>query len=485
MKRQRLTSLIGQSLRRNRRHFVLSAVGVVIGISTLFFFTSLGQGVRTTVLEEVFVIDQLEVVDPAASAGLRQDGIFGGGGLTDNTAESVRQIDGVDKVYPRMKLTFPSRASGGQALMGSNVGIEFIADGIPAEIAADDASDILEFRDYGEPISCDDDASCPQGHTCQDGTCTAQSCTSNDGEPCGEVGYCDTDANQCALPIPLVISPYLLEVYNGSLHTALSQSQGIGSNLPRLTEQMLVGFEFDITFGQSYMGHSDDADRVRKRARIVGFSDRAMQLGATMPIGYVQRYNAEFSGEDAAKYYHSLLVDTERNEDVAPVTQRIESDLGLELSDRHKQAQRAGLLILLITVLFNVIALIILAVSALNITHTFSMMVMKRRREIGLMRAVGATRRQIQLLVIGEATVVGLIAGTVGIAMGIATGLAVDAAFARFVGDFPFKPDSLFAWSPWMFALGLATAILFCLIGALMPAIRAGRLEPAQTLIGR
>ena len=487
MKGQRFSSLIGQSLRRNRRHFLLSGIGVIIGIATLFFFTSLGEGVRTTVLEDVFVIDQLEVVDPAAAAGMRRGGLFGGGGLTDHTVEQVRQIEGVKEVYPKMKLTFPSRASGGEALMGRNMGVEFIADGIPAEMAADDVSDILAFRDHDQPLSCADDEACPDGRDCIDGTCTPRSCDPRDraSEPCGEVGFCDRDTEICALPIPLVISPYLLEVYNGSIHTALRDSEGIGSRLPRLTEEMLVGFEFDIVFGHSYMGRSGDADSIRHRARIVGFSDRAMQLGATMPLPYVQRLNAEFSGEDAADHYHSLLVDTYRNEDVAPVAQRIEDELGLELSDRHQRAQRAGLLILLITLLFNVIALVILAVSALNITHTFSMMVMERRREIGLMRAIGATRRQIQALVVGEAAVVGLFAGAAGIALGIGAGFAVDAIFDSYVGHFPFKPDSLFAWSPWMFALGLTTAVLFCLIGALIPAVRAGRVEPAAALTGR
>lgn len=485
----RYISLVMQSLGRNRRHFLLSSIGVIIGIATLFFFTSLGEGVRTTVLEDVFVIDQLEVVDPAAGAGLRTGGLFGsGGGLSDRTVAQVENIDGVHGVYPKMKLTFPSRGSGGEALVGSDMGIEFIADGIPPEIVAHDVSDELEFRDHLAPRSCVDDEECPDGQGCDSGECAPLSCDGRQqpsDSPCQGVSYCHSERGQCALPIPLLISPYLLEVYNGSIHTALADAEGIGGNLPRLSEELLIGFEFDIVFGESFMGRTGDVDSRRERARLVGFSDRAMQLGATMPLEYVLRLNAEFSGEDSAEYYHSLLVDTERNEDVARVAQHIEDELGLELSDRHQQAERAGLLILMLTLLFNLIALIILAVSAINITHTFTMMVMERRREIGLMRALGATRLQIQALVVGEAAVVGFFAGIMGIAVGMGAGFVIDAVFDTYVGDFPFKPETLFAWSPWMFGLALATAVFFCLLGAFLPARRAGGVDPADALRGR
>ncbi len=484
---QRLPALIAQSLNRNLGHFALSGVGVVIGIATLFFFTSLGEGVRTTVLEDVFVIDQIEVVDPAAGIGLRTSGGFGGG-LDDATIAQIEELDGVERAYPKMKLTFPTQASGGEALVGRDMGIEFIGDGIPVDLVQDQVTDRLEFRDHMAPRSCSEEADCPDGHVCgDDGTCEALGCDprqSRSDSPCQGLSYCQQDREQCSLPIPLVISPYLLEVYNGSIQTALGDSQGIGGNLPRLTKDMIVGFEFDLVLGQSYVGRTGVAGQ-RERARIVGFSPRAMQLGATMPLEYVMRFNEQFGGQESAEIYHSVLVETERNEDVAPVTHALEDELGLELADRHRQAERAGLLILMLTLLFNLIALVILAVAALNITHTFSMMVMERRREIGLMRAIGATRRQIQSLVVGEAAVVGLIAGLSGVALGIGVSLGVDYAFDRWVGHFPFKPDTLFVWSPWMFALALATAVFFCLLGAYIPARRAGGVDPADALTGR
>lgn len=481
----RYLQLVAQSLRRNRRHFLLSSIGVVIGIATLFFFTSLGEGVRTTVLQDVFVIDQLEVVDPAAEAGIQTGDGFGAAGLDDDAVDQVRDIEGVQGVYPKMKLTFPSYASGGRPILDRDLRIEFVGDGIPAELVEEDVDDDLGFRDPAATKSCEADRECPDGRDCVDGQCTARSCSPGQVEPiCDGASYCHEQRRECALPVPLLVSPYLLEVYHGSLHTALGDAEGLSGGLPRISEQMLIGFEFDLVFGTSYLADGGD-DTVSERARIVGLSDQAMQLGATMPLEVVARLNERFSGQAAGDHYHSLLVETDRNEDVAPVVQALETELNLELADRHRQAERAGTLILSLTLLFNLIALIILGVSAITITHTFSMMVMKRRTEIGLMRALGATRRHVQSLIVGEAAVVGFAAGLVGIALGLVGAVGVNALFVTYVPDFPFKPETLFAWSPWMFGLALATAVVFCLLGSYIPARRAGDVEPAQALTGR
>jgi ABC-type lipoprotein release transport system permease subunit len=42
----------------------------------------------------------------------------------------------------------------------------------------------------------------------------------------------------------------------------------------------------------------------------------------------------------------------------------------------------------------------------------------------------------------------------------------------------------LFAWEPWFFVAGLGGAALFCLLGALVPAVRASRMDPAAALTG-
>jgi putative ABC transport system permease protein len=117
--------------------------------------------------------------------------------------------------------------------------------------------------------------------------------------------------------------------------------------------------------------------------------------------------------------------------------------------------------------------------------HTFFRTVLERRGEIGLMRAIGATPRDIRWLILGESTVIGLAGGLVGIGVGYGLMASVDWVFATQVSDFPFKPDTLFMLEGWMIAAALAAALASCWLGALLPAIRASRLDPAEALTRR
>lgn len=484
MNARRWWELVRQSIRRNRRDFVFSSIGIVIGISTLLFFTALGTGIKETVLERVFVVRQLEVEKPSYEMGMLQsESMFGSKRLDDKTVKRLSAIENVVGVYPKMKLMFPTSARGGASILGQDLWAELIADGIPPALVRDELQDpIIEFKDW-ENMSCSDDASCGEGYVCTDGVCAGRAC--GEGHGCPGKMYCHAQEAVCMMPIPFVVSPQLLEIYNGSIHTALGGASGSLSKLPKLSEKAILGLGADVRFGASYLGKSAQGATIARRAILVGFSDKAIQLGATMPIGYVKRLNAHFRGPQAAEEYHSILVDTVSNDAVPAVAKTITDTMGFALSDKYQNAQRAGLLILLVTLVFNLISLIILTVAAVNIMHTFLMIILERRRELALMRAVGATRGAIRAIVLGEATILGAFGGVVGVVLGWASTRAVDVVFNQQVGDFPFKPDTLFLFRPWMFVACVGVAILFCWIGALLPAIRASRIDPAAALAGR
>lgn len=476
----KLFQLVQQSLRRNKLDFVLSSIGVAIGIGTLIFFTALGVGVRTTVLERVFVISQLEVVKPTFEVGgIQTGGLFGSRKLDDKLSQRLAEIPGVAGVYPRMKLTFPSSVRGGAELMGKDIATELIADGIPAELV--DVESKYAFQDW-EAITCETDTQCPASHSCQDGVCKGVACESD--ESCEKPAYCHEETRVCTMPIPVIISPSLLEIYNGSIQTAMGGAKGALSKLPKLSASALVGFEMEGLFGRSYLGSSKSSKRATQRMKLVAFSDKAIGLGVTMPLGYIQRLNAKIGGEEAASEYHSILVEASSNDVVANIALEITEGLGYALSSKYENAERAGLLILLITLIFNLVSFIFLAIAAINIMHTFMMIILERKRELALMRAVGATRGDIKGLVLGEAILLAIAGSAVGIVLSLIVSKTVDYGLANYVRDFPYKPESLFIYEWWMFAMAVGVAIFFCGIGALLPALRASRIEPAQALAG-
>lgn len=496
----RLIQLVRQNLKRNTKDFVFSSFGIVVGISTFIFFVALGQGIKTVVLEEIFVINQLEVVQKTYDVGVfkSEGSLFGGGNkLDDKTVEQLKNIEGVSGVYPKMKFSFPARAFGGEELLGKTFYTEMIADGIPPALVAKEITSGA-FRDWdGEAISCNTNEECPAGRTCEGGAvkaCRKIACTPpltdrkgrvKAEDPCPGKSYCGQDTSECELPIPVIGNPRLLEVYNGSVHTAMKGSNSALSKLPKLTPSALVGFGFNSTLGRSYLGSSQIGEPRTRRFEIVGFSQRAIGIGVTMPIGYVKRFNKLYMEKKGGDKYHSILIEAERNDEIAELARIVTEDLGFELDDRYENAQKAGLVITIITMVFSLISIIIILIAAVNIMHTFLMIITERRRELGVMRALGATRASIRMLVLMEASIIGSVGGVLGCGLGVLGAFCIDVAFNNWIGKFPFKPDSLFVWEWWFFVIGIAGGVLFCLLGALIPAIRASNMDPAAALTGQ
>jgi len=98
------------------------------------------------------------------------------------------------------------------------------------------------------------------------------------------------------------------------------------------------------------------------------------------------------------------------------------------------------------------------------------------------MRAVGATEADVQMIVLGEAAVIGIVGGLIGIGLALGIGATWNAYAAAKVPRFPFKPESWFDFKMWIWLSGLGFSTVFCILGGYLPARRAAKMEPAQAL---
>jgi hypothetical protein len=296
-------------------------------------------------------------------------------------------------------------------------------------------------------------------------------------EQCGEDAYCDGSLSfsggKCQPYIPVLVSPYVVELYNG----AFRRSYG----LPKINPDSLTGLAFEMDFGASTFRPSN-LPPIRERMRLAGVSDKAIPLGVTLPLGEVRRLNTALGGPGAGERYHSAVIEVRSKDTVPGVVEAMEA-MGLEVRDRG--ARRAAFATAVIMVVLALVGGVLIAVAAAHIMHVFYLVVMVRRREIGLLRAVGARRGDIRVLLVAEAAVIGMAAGVVGIVAAVVGASAADAFAAGRVPDFPFKPESFFAFSPLLLATVLALAVVACVIGALPPAYRAASGDPSEALAGR
>ncbi|WP_043677329.1 ABC transporter permease [Streptomyces xylophagus] len=122
---------------------------------------------------------------------------------------------------------------------------------------------------------------------------------------------------------------------------------------------------------------------------------------------------------------------------------------------------------------------IALLVATFSIHNTFAIVIAQRTRENALLRALGASRRQITAATVVEASVVAATASAAGLAGGIGIAAGLQGLFPAI--GFPFPEGDLVIRALSM-ALPLAVGIVVCLGSALMPAVRAGRTAPLAAL---
>lgn len=468
MKFGKLTRVIGGNLRNNLVHFVLASIGVVVGIAAFAFFLALGAGVRSVVLGKIFPLDQLEVVAKTmtfdlgpVSLGMASDV------LDDAAAEKLRAVPGVKGVYPKMKLTAPAMGLGGKAIIGNNIRTELIVDGIDPALVKDEIGP--KFHDpppESPPKPCKADNECGG----EDFYCGRPRM----GEGKDNSGPKGREDKFCREYVPVLVSNHLIEIYNGSLRRAY--------DLPRLNPDFLMGISIEMEVGASMVQASAKSEELYERVKLVGVSDKAITLGITLPRGYVAQYNVHYGTPEAASRYHSIILKVESKDQVAAVAKAIE---GMDMEVTDSGAEQAGMLITVFVLVFSLLSTVIVGIAAVNIMHVFFMLVYERQREIGIMRAVGATRGDIRLIILGEAATVGLVAGTIGVLLAYAASLGFDAVSANYVPDFPYKPTTYFVFSADLVAMALGFAAGFCVLGAALPARRAARMDPAAVLTGR
>ncbi len=206
-----------------------------------------------------------------------------------------------------------------------------------------------------------------------------------------------------------------------------------------------------------------------------------------LPVDLTEKLNmAEFSDMRSSlrghgKTYATLTVRVKDPAKVAQVQDTIKQ-MGFRtfsVLDATKSLRRFFTVLDLFLGIFGSLAL---AVATLAIINTLVMAVLERRREIGVMKAIGASDRDVKRLFFAEAGAMGFFGGILGIALGFAIGKAINFGTGLYLRNHQLPAEPVWILPPWLIGAAIAFSIVVSLLAGLYPASRAARLDPVQTL---
>src|SRR5580765_2586213 len=136
------------------------------------------------------------------------------------------------------------------------------------------------------------------------------------------------------------------------------------------------------------------------------------------------------------------------------------------------------------SMMVNISSLFALFIGMFIIYNSFAIAVTQRRSEIGILRALGATRQQIRWLFLGESAVTGVIGSIVGVFFGVLIARAIAASIGGLISDVygvAQRADDI-ATSPVLLAGSLVIGMATSVIAAVIPARQAAAVDPVQAL---
>ncbi|MDF2961515.1 MAG: transporter permease [Paenibacillus sp.] len=192
--------------------------------------------------------------------------------------------------------------------------------------------------------------------------------------------------------------------------------------------------------------------------------------------------NGESSKKPASEY-NEVKIKLDQSVYVKEVDEMIKK---LKLSTEtnlHREEQMQGQLVIL-RLIFGGIGLFILFVASISIIVAMTMSTYQRRRQIGIMKVLGANLKQIRNMFMTESALLGLLGGGCGILLSYWVIWGINIAVIQFTPQRPGSQAEILFISPWILPVGLFFAVMTGVLSGIYPAVKASRTD-ALTAIKR
>lgn len=443
-----LLSLVWSNLLRRKARVAMTAIGVVIGTAAVIVLISLASGLQRSATRDLGSIGDLTEITVHPSALIRN---LGGGSPASRPGEEAvlderalgefRELPGVVAVTPRQPL------QGGATLRLNRLEAN-------SQIVGIDPTQVDKL-----------------GFELESGT--------------DRLGRWQ-----------VIVGGRVAEnFYNPQTAQAVVRGPGSPPQAGRPPEEApeLQGQSLQLIL--SKMG--DDGHPVERivRLRVTGLLEESggRDDGTVyLALNDVLELNRWFTGQrlnPARDGYNQALVKVHDAEQVAAVEREISSQGFLTYSARSI-LQQMNTFFLVVQGIFGGIGAIALVVAAFGIANTMLMAIYERTREIGLMKAIGATNRDVMSVFLAEAGGIGLLGGVVGVLLGTGLGALIDLIAGTYLAAQAVQSGasaadatiSLVRTPLWLPIFALLFSAVVGVVSGVYPAVRAASLDPITAL---
>jgi len=215
-----------------------------------------------------------------------------------------------------------------------------------------------------------------------------------------------------------------------------------------------------------------DESQAKQTFKIVGLVDDEKN-NVYVPITYIKPLGV--------KYYNRAKVKVQGRSDLGAVRGEIDA-LGfttISVKDTITQIDRIFLIVKIVLGAFGMIALL---VASIGIFNTMTIALLERTHEIGIMKAIGATDKDIKRTFITEVALIGLTGGVLGVITGLIGGKVINwlvNSLAQAVGG---EPNTIFYTPVEFMIIAVVSSFLISTLAGLYPARRAAKLNPIEAL---
>ncbi len=267
----------------------------------------------------------------------------------------------------------------------------------------------------------------------------------------------------------------------------------------------LFSRELSGVFGRFVDGYMNSRAEVAETLTISGVIDAGLEEAVkpvVLPVGAGRRFSeAGFSGSqqdfltslasgklpgfsgggESATEYSRVTLNLDQGVPYQSIKDSVEA-LGYDTYSFAEEFSQIQNVFLFFNMALGMIGLIALVTASLGIVNTMVMSILERRREIGVLKSLGADDSDIRMMYLFESAFIGIVGAVGGIVVGwlITRGAALVAKFYMESKDIP--PMDFFALPWWLIVISLGIGLFVSVVAGMYPASRAASVDPVQAL---